>query len=73
MSVWLLAQDAICLREKEAKMSAFMLQEMWGIGVSSVTIADPVIRTMVAEVGIIHDRANVVSYPCKCDLRFSWW
>jgi len=43
VSVWLLAQDAICLREKEAKMSAFMLQEMWGIRVSSVTIADHVI------------------------------
>lgn len=43
MSVWLLAQDAICLREKDAKMSTFMLQEMWVIRVSSVTIADPVI------------------------------
>lgn len=73
VSVWLLAQDAICLREKEAKMSTFMLREMWGIRVSSVTIADPVIWTMVAEVGIIHDRANVIGYPCECDLRFSWW
>ena len=43
MSVWLLAQDAICLREKEAKMSTFMLQKMWGNRVSSVMIADPVI------------------------------
>jgi hypothetical protein len=31
------------LREKEVKMSTFMLQEMWGIRVSSVTIVDPVI------------------------------
>ena len=46
---------------------------MWGIRVSSVTIVDPVIWTMVAEVGIIHDRADVISYPCKCELRFSWW
>ena len=38
VSVWLLAQDAVCLREKRAKMSAFMLQEMWGVTVSSVKI-----------------------------------
>jgi hypothetical protein len=73
VSVWLLAWDAVCLREKKAKMSTFVLQEMWRITVSSVKIADPVIWTVVAEVGIILDRANVFSSHCKCDLRFSWW
>jgi hypothetical protein len=47
--------------ERKVNMSNFMLQEMRGITVSSVRIADPVIPALVIEVWIVCGRANMIN------------